>query len=784
MKRNKTISILILISLTLAVLFTIPTHAVTLSEIDPTSGAVGTEVRLIGTIDTQGGAYTIWFDIDDNGTAVGDTAVKTGMAPANSDAVNDTFVVPSCVGTDAGREHKVTLQDLATLGTSDAIFTVETSNEIIVLEYAQEGDTVAVNMTVTGGIANTVSNVTVMVTDPAGTESMNYNVSFTTDANGFGYNITNFPTAFTAGASSNFTGTYNIVSNRTLPGKITDAAAASFDIGLTNASIYDRFETVNVKTSGWAPNQNLTVTRKNSAMENVSVGDPVNATDGTWTGDWTIPGDASAGTYTVEVVNATGDEKAVDSIQTFTVGSVALNVAFKTDPSTPLQRTETATANFTIQYPDNSYYDNVTRFDSITVSVYYNTTLVDTISLSADDYGADNNWTVSWKIPRDAVLGSGYKFSLDTGSITDVDENTGPTSAVVSDSFTVQAATLDVKVTQQPAATYIRTETATAKINITYPDNSFYAAADLGAIQVRVYQGVTNVANVTLETEDYNSATNQWTVSWASPWNATLADDYKFTVKANEIMDAANPNTGPAADVSTNTFELLKADLNVASIDTDKASYLRGEVVTVHFIATYQNGSAVTTGSAAITLTRANVATTQLTATYVSATSRFEAQYTLTAGDPLGIWSARLEPQGLKDTENNMGPDEAKTTVFTVTEVPLSAIITAEVKITPQTINLKSNGRWVMAHIELPEGYSAADIDVSTIRLDGVIEAETSQVSGEGKLLVKFSRGAVKTYIRGSIGSTGSKFSNVNLTVTGEVAGTTFEGSDTVRVKR
>jgi len=782
-KRNKTISILILVSLTLAVLFTIPTHAVTLSEIDPTSGAVGTEVRLIGTIDTLGGDYTIWFDIDDDGTAVGDTAVKTGIAPANSDAVNDTFVVPSCVGTDAGREHKVTLQDLATLGTSDAIFTVETSNEIIVPEYAQEGDTVAVNMTVTGGIANTVSNFTVMVTDPAGTESMNYNVSFTTDTNGFGYNITNFPTAFTAGASSNFTGTYNIVSNRTLPGKITDAAAASFDIGLTNASIYDRFETVNVKTSGWAPNQNLTVTIKNPAMENVSVWDPVNATDGTWTGDWTIPGDASAGTYTVEVVNATGDEKAVDSIQTFTVGSVALNVAFKTDPSTPLQRTETATANFTIQYPDNSYYDNVTRFDSITVSVYYNTTLVDTISLSADDYGADNNWTVSWKIPRDAVLGSGYKFSLDTGSITDVDENTGPTSAVVSNSFTLQAATLDVKVTQQPATSYIRTETARARINITYPDNSFYTAADLGTIQVRVYQGVTNVANVTLEAEDYNSATNQWTVSWASPWNATLAD-YRFTVKANEIMDAANPNTGPAADVSTNAFELLKADLNIASIHTDKSAYLRGEVVTVYFIATYQNGSAVTTGSAAITLTRANLATTQLTATYVSATSRFEAKYTLTTGDPLGTWSARLEPQGLKDTENNMGPDEAKTTVFTVTEVPLSAIITAEVKITPQTINLKSNGRWVMVHIELPEGYSAADIDVSTIRLDGVVEAETSQVSGEGKLLVKFSRGAVKTYIQDTIGSTGSKFSNVNLTVTGEMAGITFEGSDTVRVKR
>lgn len=782
MKRDKAIGMLLLFSISLAVLFALPTHAVTLTEINPTSGAVGTEVRLIGTIDTLGGDYTILFDVDDDGTA--ETSVKTGSAPTSSYDVNTTFVVPSCVGTDVGRDHKVTLLDDSSKNTHNATFTVETSREMMVPEYAQEGDVVAITMLVTGGLANTVSNFTVMVTDPAGTESKNYNVSFTTDANGFGYNITNFPTDFSTGASSNFTGTYTIVANRTLPGEIIDAASASFDIGLTDASAYERFETVNVKTSGWTPNQNITVTIKDPSMENVSVWDPVNATDGTWTGTWTIPWDASAGTYTVEAVNATGDGKIVPSIQTFTVSSVALTVTFKTDPATPLQRTETATANFTIQYPDSSYYDNVTSFDSITVSVYYNTTLVDTISLSADDYGADNNWTVSWKIPWDAVLGSGYKFSLDVDSITDDNGNTGPTTAVVSNSFMVQATTLTVMVTQQPAATYMRTQTAVARINITYPDNSFYTAADLGTIKVRVYQGSTNVANVTLEAADYNSITKQWTISWVSPWNATLANNYLFTIKADEIMDAANPNTGPASDVSTNTFQLLKANLNIASINTDKSTYLQNQVVTVYFTATYQDGSPVTTGSAAITLTKPNGSTTQLTATYVSANGRFEAKYAIKAGDPLGTWSAMLEAQGLKDDEDNMGPTVAKTTAFTVTQVSPLGVITAEVKITPRTLNLKSKGRWVKVHIKLPEGYSAADIEVSTIWLDGEIEPETSQVCGEEKLLVKFSRAAVIAYIQGTDGVTGSKFSSVKLTVTGEVAETTFQGIATIRVKR
>jgi hypothetical protein len=662
MKRNKAISMLLLFSILLAILFTLPTHAVTYSEIDPVSGAVGTEVRLIGTIDTLGGAYTILFDVDDDGTA--ETSVKTGSAPASSYDVNTTFVVPSCVGTDAGRDHKVTLLDDLTKNTHNATFTVETSREMIVPEYAQEGDVVPINMSVTGGVANTVSNFTVMVTDPAGTETKNYNVSFTTDANGFGYNITNFTTNFSTGASSNFTGTYNIVANRTLPGEIINAASASFDIGLTNASAYERLETVNVKTSGWTPYQNITVTIKDPSMENVSVWDSVNATDGTWTGDWTIPWDAYAGTYTVEAVNVTGDDKAVASIQTFTVSSVALTVTFKTDPASPLQRTETATAKFTIQYPDSSYYDNVTNFDSITVSVYYNTTLVDTISLSADDYGADNNWTVSWKIPWDAVLGTGYKFSLDADSITDDNGNTGPTTAV-----------------------------------------------------------------------------------------------------------------------STDTFEVLKANLNIASINTDKSTYMQGQVVTVYFTATYQYGSPVTTGSAAITLTFANGSTTQLTATYVSATNRFEAKYTIKAGDPLGTWSARLEAQGLQDDEDNMGPNAAKTADFTVTEVAPLEGITAEVKISPRTLNLKSKGRWITVHIELSEGYSTADIDFSTILLDGLVTPETTKGSGEGKLVVKFSRGAVITHIQDTYGITGSKFSEVTLTITGEVAGTTFESSDSIRVK-
>ena len=667
MQKNKALSILALISISLTVLFTIPIHAEITVEITPDSGSVGTEVVLEGSIETQGGAYSVWFDADHNGTAVGDTLVMTGNASEGSYEVNTTFIVPPCAGSDLGTVYNVTLQDNSTENALNTLFTVITLREISVASaYAQEGDSIAINMSVTGGVANIPYNFTIAVTDPAGTESRNYNVSFTTDASGSGYNATDFPTVYSAGATTNFTGTYNIVANQTLPDPIADAAAASFDVGLTNATTYYRFQTVNVKTSGWAPYQNITITIKNPSMENVTVWDSVNATDGTWTGDWTIPIDAPQGTYTVEAVNVTGDNKAVESIQT----------------------------------------------------------------------------------------------------------------------FTVQSATLSVEVTQQPEAFYMRTETVTAKINITYPDNTFYTESDLGTIMVRVYQNETNVANVTLAAEDFNATTNEWTVNWASPWNAALADDYRFTVKANEIEDAQNPNKGPAIDVSTVDFEIIAAYLDVHNINTTKTSYEQGEVVTVYFNATYPDGSAVITGSAPINLTMANGTIIQVTATYVPANSRFEAKYTLASEAPLGTWTALLEAQSLVDAANNMGPDENKTKTFEVTKEtvePEPEEVTVDVKITPQSLNMKSNGRWVMVHIKVT-GADATDVDVSTIMLDGTVAPESSQITDDGNVVVKFSRAEVQSYILSTYESS-EKFSNINLTLTGEVAGMAFEDSDTIKVK-
>jgi parallel beta-helix repeat protein len=112
---------------------------------------------------------------------------------------------------------------------------------------------------------------------------------------------------------------------------------------------------------------------------------------------------------------------------------------------------------------------------------------------------------------------------------------------------------------------------------------------------------------------------------------------------------------------------------------------------------------------------------------------------------------------------------------------------TATIYVEPEVLNLKGEGEWFDAFIELPEGYNVADIDVSTIVLNNTIPAELTprainDYDGDGipDLMVKFNRTAVSQLIL----SEGIKYGNVTLTVSGQLNdGTLFEGSDVIRVK-
>jgi len=95
------------------------------------------------------------------------------------------------------------------------------------------------------------------------------------------------------------------------------------------------------------------------------------------------------------------------------------------------------------------------------------------------------------------------------------------------------------------------------------------------------------------------------------------------------------------------------------------------------------------------------------------------------------------------------------------------------VSLHPKVLNLRSMGRWITCYIGLPEGYDVSDIDVDTIRLEDIMEAQRSNVQGT-MLMVKFDRRALIEYLDGTPGP-------VTLTVSGElIDGTPFQDADTI----
>ncbi|MFH1220091.1 MAG: hypothetical protein V1694_06515 [Candidatus Eisenbacteria bacterium] len=120
--------------------------------------------------------------------------------------------------------------------------------------------------------------------------------------------------------------------------------------------------------------------------------------------------------------------------------------------------------------------------------------------------------------------------------------------------------------------------------------------------------------------------------------------------------------------------------------------------------------------------------------------------------------------------------------VFSVEfDVVMPPAIEAAVDIDPGTLNLGSMGRYVTCYIELPEGYDPAQIDISGVKLNEAIPAETKPAGlgdydGDGipDLMVKFSRSAV-------IGALPCE-DNVEVRISGEVSGELFRGLDTIRV--
>jgi 5-hydroxyisourate hydrolase-like protein (transthyretin family) len=279
----------------------------TITTITPNSGTVGTTVRVTGEIDTLNGSYQIRWDGE---------SVRNGTCEPGTKMVNDTFAVPLS----AEGDHSVTLYDVANATESaPETFTVTTSYSVSAEPARRvEGFTTTITVGVYEAEANTTYTLTINVTDPQPIPAV-YTATLTisTNATGSGSSSTLYYGNFTAGANTNYVGTYTIAVitvDETL-------ATGNFTVGLTDELEYRITNEVIIRGSGYEKGKFVTAN-----ITCVETGETVfsenrNATDGTVSYKWTIPENAMLGIYTVTLSNTTtpGTVKPIPDIQNFTV---------------------------------------------------------------------------------------------------------------------------------------------------------------------------------------------------------------------------------------------------------------------------------------------------------------------------------------------------------------------------------------------------------------------------------------------------------------------------------
>ena len=275
--------------------------------ITPASGNVGTSLTVIAEIDTENGSYIVRWN--------GSLNVTTGYAEGTN--VRTSFTVPQTALPAQGPDILVEIIDNTTKAIRSTTFELIREYHIEAITpqpplQLQEGANTTFWVYITGGESNTSYASSITVKDPV---NNTYPILTTINTNitGSGEKYITYPTNFTVGAHTNYTGRYSIAFNETL-------AASEFSVGLTNATQYALFQTVNIRAANYtylAERAWVNITHNGETIfsEDVPANNSLIATN------WKIPVNASIGTYTVTITNSTplGTRKPVNDTQQFIV---------------------------------------------------------------------------------------------------------------------------------------------------------------------------------------------------------------------------------------------------------------------------------------------------------------------------------------------------------------------------------------------------------------------------------------------------------------------------------
>jgi hypothetical protein len=301
------------------------------------AGVVGQAASVLGSIDTRNGKFEVYF---------GSILVANGTAQDNS--VGVSFNLPE---TTAGA-YVITLRDTALNSNATKDFTLNANYAVTPVvpsspELLQEGNSVVLNITVTGGQPNTpyTANITVTLPAPLSTNYSRLVTLPTSSQKGTSITQVTFPdsTFEPSGSLTSYAGSYKAYFNLSQP-----LASSQFTIGFTDSSQYHRGQTVKVSAIGYRSNETATVTIRNqdsgATVYNVDV---TPTSGGVVVANWTVPSNAAIGDYEVNITARTTVKQVPDSqvisIPGYTISVTVLDLSNRTVPSIVFEALDAAT---------------------------------------------------------------------------------------------------------------------------------------------------------------------------------------------------------------------------------------------------------------------------------------------------------------------------------------------------------------------------------------------------------------------------------------------------------
>jgi PKD repeat protein len=337
--------------------------------------------------------------------------------------------------------------------------------------YSQEGATITMVLSVAQATPSTTYEFTFTVTDPANNVFTSNTMAHATGPTETSFMvITSYPGPdFPGGSSTSLVGTYHVAASQGKPIALPNVATASFVIGITDKTQYQRTQTVSIIATGYSPGTTASVMVKTSVTSRVvyshSVTVPAN---GQITDSWQIPKNATTTESYIASVTGTTVKTPRDS-ETFSIGPAPVTISSLSSSKSVYQRTETFAFSFQPIYPNGQTATTglgIIRLTSptntiLTLTASYNSTAQLFVALyKTSSTNQTGIWTAS-------LASNGYDDGFG---------NTGP-SGTLTTSAQLQQATFSISVTIKNY--FLANEPIKFNATITYPSGANLQAGNV-----------------------------------------------------------------------------------------------------------------------------------------------------------------------------------------------------------------------------------------------------------------------------------------------------------------